>query len=205
MLYKKAFSKYSKIRKYQGDSMKICVFGAASATINQQYIDAVEKMGEYLALRGHSLVFGAGGRGLMGAAAKGFKKGGAYIHGVIPEFFKTGDISVVEPVFDRCDKVTYTNTMRERKAIMEDDADAFIIVPGGIGTFEELFEILTLKQLGRHSKPIAVYNVLGYYDFMEKMLDHAIDENFIRNEFKLLYHVFDDVEAMADYVESKGE
>lgn len=185
--------------------MKICVFGAASATIDSRYIDAVEKMGEYFAQRGHSLVFGAGGKGLMGAAAKGFKKGGAYIHGVIPEFFKTGDISVVEPVFEFCDKVTYTQTMRERKAIMEDDADAFVIVPGGVGTFEELFEILTLKQLGRHSKPIVIYNVLGYYNFMEQMFDRAINENFIRPQFKLLYHVFDDVEKMTDYIESKGQ
>ena len=185
--------------------MKICVFGAASATINSRYIDAVEKMGEYLALRGHSLVFGAGGKGLMGAAAKGFKKGGAYIHGVIPEFFKTGDISVVEPVFDQCDKVTYTQTMRERKAVMEDDADAFVIVPGGVGTFEELFEILTLKQLGRHSKPIVIYNVMGYYNFMEQMFDHAIAEAFIRPEFKQLYHIFDDVKEMTDYIEVKGK
>lgn len=185
--------------------MKICVFGAASASINPQYIQAVEKMGEYFALRGHSLVFGAGGKGLMGAAAKGFKKGGAYVHGVIPEFFKTGDISVIEPVFDMCDQVTYTQTMRERKAVMEEQADAFVIVPGGVGTFEELFEILTLKQLGRHSKPIAVYNVLGYYNSMEQMFDHAIEEGFIRPEFKMLYHIFDDVEKLADYIESKGE
>ncbi len=140
--------------------MKICVFGAASSEIDEIYINAVEELGENLAKRGHELVFGAGGNGLMGAAARGFKRGDGKVYGVIPSFFRDENI---EAIFDKCDELIFTETMAQRKTKMEDIADAFIVVPGGIGTFEELFEVLTLKQLGRHTKPIAVYDIDGYY------------------------------------------
>lgn len=179
--------------------MNICVFGAASSEIDDKYIKAVELMGETLAKAGHNLVFGAGGQGLMGAAARGFKKGNAKLVGVIPEFFKDADI---EAIYEECDELIYTNSMRERKAKMEELADAFIIVPGGIGTFEELFEVLTLKQLGRHKKSIVIYNVDGYYDSMESMLDHSIDEHFVRENCKMLYSVFADLQSMIDYLEA---
>lgn len=133
--------------------MKICVFGASSAHIDDVYIKTVEELGEKMARRGHSLVFGAGGSGLMGAAARGVKRGGGHVHGVVPSFFKERGI---EKLFEDCDELTITETMRERKAIMEDLADAFIITPGGVGTFEELFEVVTLKQLNRHDKAIAL-------------------------------------------------
>ena len=120
--------------------MKICVFGAASAHIDDIYVKKIEELGEMLAKRGHSLVFGAGATGLMGAAARGFKRGGGYIHGIIPEFFREEGVEII---YDDCDKMTYTKTMSERKQKMEDDCDAFIIAPGGIGTFEEFFEVLT--------------------------------------------------------------
>ncbi|MDE6156316.1 MAG: TIGR00730 family Rossman fold protein, partial [Eubacterium sp.] len=172
---------------------------AASSEIDEKYVTAVEKMGEELAQRGHNLVFGAGGQGLMGAAARGFKKGKAHIIGVIPEFFKEAEVEVI---YEECDELIYTDTMRERKAKMEDLADAFIIVPGGIGTFEELFEVLTLKQLGRHKKAIALYNVDGYYDSMESMLEHSIDEHFVRENCKMLYSIFSDLQSMIDYLEA---
>ena len=136
--------------------MRICVYGAASPIIDPEYIRLVEIMGEKMAKRGHSLVFGGGGNGLMGAAARGVKKGGGHILGVIPKFF---DDEKIEAVYSECDELIEPDTMRERKQIMEDNAEAFIIVPGGIGTFEEFFEILTLKQLCRHNKPIAIYNL----------------------------------------------
>ena len=139
--------------------MKICVFGAASAHIDNIYIRAVEELGEKMAKRGHSLVFGAGATGLMGAAARGVKRGGGKIHGVIPDFFRDEE---VEAIYEGCDKITYTENMSERKRVMEDEADAFIITPGGIGTFEEFFEVLTLKQLGRHDKTMAILNISGY-------------------------------------------
>ena len=179
--------------------MEICVFGAASKTIDKKYIDAVEAMGEHLAEKGHNLVFGSGCTGVMGAAARGFKKGGGKTHGVIPTFFK-------EDLYDfvdwNCDKMTYTETMRERKAVMEDAADAFIVTPGGAGTFEEFFEVLTLKQLGRHRKPIAIYNIDGYYDKMIDTMEYSIEKEFIKPTCRALYRVFDSLDGIAEYLEN---
>ena len=124
--------------------MRICVFGAASPTIDPEYIKRVEELGRELARRGHSLVFGAGANGLMGAAARGVHEGGGRVLGVIAKFFDEED---VEAIYDKCDELIFTDTMRQRKETMENNADAFIVVPGGIGTFEEHFEILTSKQL----------------------------------------------------------
>jgi len=179
--------------------MNICIFGAASSEIDEEYVKAVEKLAQELAQRGHNLVFGAGACGLMGAAARGFKKGGAKITGVIPEFFRDAQI---EAIYYDCDELIYTESMHERKAKMEELADAFIIVPGGIGTFEELFEIMTLKQLARHNKPIAVYNINGYYDKMEEMLSHAVKESFIRENCQMLYMYFTQPEGLTDYIEA---
>lgn len=179
--------------------MKVCVFGAASAHIDEIYIKTVEELGQKLAVRGHSLVFGAGNTGLMGAAARGFKKGGAYIHGVVPHFFKERGIEIL---YTECDELTYTDTMRERKAIMEDEADAFIITPGGIGTFEELFEVLTLKQLGRHSKAVAILDIDGYYKGLESFMQTAQDEKFITENCRELYRIFNDIDSVIAYVEN---
>lgn len=179
--------------------MQICVFGAASKTIDKKYLDAVENMGEFLAKRGHNLVFGSGCTGSMGAAARGFRKGGGKTHGVIPEFFKEDLHDFVDW---NCDEMTYTETMRERKAVMEELADAFVITPGGSGTFEEFFEILTLKQLGRHRKPIAVYNIDGYYDKLEDMLEYSIETEFIKPNCRVLYKYFTDLDEMLHYLEN---
>lgn len=179
--------------------MKICIFGAASAHIDEKYIRLVEELGEKLARRGHSLVFGAGATGLMGAAARGFKKGGGFIHGVIPDFFRNEGI---EQIYGECDKITYTDTMSERKQIMEDDADAFIITPGGIGTFEELFEVLTLKQLGRHDKAIAFYNIENYYDDLENFMRTVTERKFITFKCYEMYSYFDTAEDIIDYLEN---
>ena len=179
--------------------MRICVYGAASPTIDHSYIETVEKMGKEMVLRGHSLVFGGGGNGLMGAAARGVRSEGGKILGVIPKFFDEEDI---EAICDFCDELIQPNTMRERKQIMEDNADAFIVVPGGIGTFEEFFEILTLKQLCRHNKPIAIYNINGYYDELNMVLIEAMKKNFIREDCSDLYEITDDLEKVFAYVEN---
>ncbi len=179
--------------------MKICVFGAASAHIDDIYVKKIEELGEMLAKRGHSLVFGAGATGLMGAAARGFKRGGGYIHGIIPEFFREEGVEII---YDDCDKMTYTKTMSERKQKMEDDCDAFIIAPGGIGTFEEFFEVLTLKQLGRHKKAIAVYNIGNYYDELENFMKVVYERKFINFKCYEMYSYFDSAEEIADYLES---
>ena len=180
--------------------MNICIYGASSDAIDPVYLTRVENLGETLAGRGHGLVFGAGARGVMGAAARGFHKAGGNIKGVAPTFFNVDGI-----LFEHCTEFVPTETMRERKQIMEDSADGFIIAPGGIGTFEEFFEILTLKQLGRHAKPIAIYNVNGYYDSMLAMLEKSADENFMRRLTLDLYKVFDDDNKMIDYLENSNE
>ncbi len=179
--------------------MKICVFGAASDKISDTYIKTVEAMGEKLAQRGHSLVFGAGGNGLMGAAARGVKRGKGEIYGVIPHFFREEN---VEKIYDECTELIFTDTMAQRKTKMEDLADAFIVVPGGIGTFEEFFEVLTLKQLSRHTKPIAVYDINGYYKNMDAFLEVAYHEQFIREDCRELYCYSDDAEEILDYIEN---
>lgn len=177
--------------------MNICVFGAASSEIDKKYMNAVENLCEKLAIDGNNLVFGAGGQGLMGAAARGFKKGKAHIVGVIPEFFKEANI---EAIYDNCDELIYTESMRERKATMEEKADAFLVAPGGIGTFEEMFEVLTLKQLGRHNKPIVIYNYEGYYNDLKALIDYSISEGFIREACKTLYGFTDNEKEIIKYL-----
>lgn len=174
--------------------MNICVFCASSETIDNSYLQSGERFGEMLAENGHTLVFGAGKYGIMGAVARGLRSKGGKATGVIPTFFEDSDVT-----FTDCELV-YTQTMRERKQIMEDRSDAFVIMPGGIGTFEEFFEILTLKQLHRHSKPIVIYNVNGYYDSMLGMFEAAISENFMSDKCRGLYAVTDSAEKVFEYL-----
>ena len=179
--------------------MRICVFGAASPTIHREYIEKVEALGREMAKRGHSLVFGGGGNGLMGAAARGVHDGGGHIMGVIPKFFEN---ETVEEIYEFCNELVWTDSMRQRKQIMEDHADAFIVVPGGIGTFEEFFEILTLKQLCRHNKPIGLYNIRGYYDDLNRMMAVAMEKNFVRDNCSELYFITDDPQELLGYIET---
>lgn len=179
--------------------MRICVYGAASPTIDPEYIRLTEIMGEEMAKRGHSLVFGGGASGLMGAAARGVKKGGGSILGVIPKFFENENI---EAIYNECDEMLTPDTMRERKQLMEDNADAFIITPGGIGTYEEFFEILTLKQLCRHNKPIAIYNIMNYYDGVNEVIRQAMQKNFIRENCNSLFITTDNLDELFAYIEA---
>lgn len=182
--------------------MRICVYGAASPTIDNEYIVKTEIMGAEMVKRGHSLVFGGGGNGLMGAAARGVKSEGGYILGVIPRFF---DEENIEAICDTCDELIQPETMRQRKQIMEDNSDAFIVVPGGIGTYEEFFEILTLKQLCRHTKPIAIYNILGYYNELNHTMEQAIKKNFIKENCMDLFKIFDNLDDLFNYIEAPVE
>ncbi len=179
--------------------MKICVFGAASFEIDQKYIKSVEELGEMLVKRGHELVFGAGGNGLMGAAARGVTRQNGKIYGVIPTFFKN---EVIEEIYDKCDELIFTENMAQRKAKMEDLADAFIIVPGGIGTFEEFFQVLTLKQLGRHTKPIVIFDIDNYYKKLEEFIDFSMNQKFIKDNCKKLYGYETDPIKVFEYIEN---
>lgn len=179
--------------------MIVCVYGAASSEIDKNIIDKVYSLGKTLAEKGHALIYGAGSTGVMGAAARGFKSGGAFVHGVIPKFFEENDY---EGIFYDADKITYTETMAERKQIMEDGCEAFIIAPGGIGTLEELFQVLTLKQLGRHKKAIALFNIDGFYDGLLDFLDTAIEKGFINEEVEDLFAVLETEEEIINYIEN---
>ena len=177
--------------------MNICVYGASSDAIDKRYIEAGELLGEEMARRGHSLVYGGGACGLMGAVARGMTRGGGEIIGVAPSFFQVDGV-----LYDKCTEFIYTETMRERKQIMEDRADAFIMTPGGIGTYEEFFEILTLKQLDRHPKAIAVLNTLGYYDIINELMQRTADLHFMKPASMKLYETLDETSAMLDYIEN---
>ena len=133
----------------------------------------------------------------MGAAARGVRDGGGDIIGVAPDFFDVDGV-----LFEECTEFIYTKTMRERKQIMEESSDGFIVTPGGFGTFEEFFEILTLKQLERHNKAIAIYNVDGCYDMLFDFIARAMSENFIKEACKKLYRIFDNRDEMLDYIEN---
>lgn len=176
--------------------MVICVYGASSQQIHPDYLSGVEDFGRAMGKRGHALLFGGGDKGLMGAAARGVKGAAGTVIGVAPRFFNVDGV-----LYPHCDEFYYTDTMRERKQILEDKADAFVAVPGGIGTFDELFEILTLKQLGRHAKPIALLNLRGYYDPLLALLDKAISEGFMKEECRVLWAAFDKADALLDYLE----
>jgi len=177
--------------------MKICIYGASSDEINKEYIDKTALLGEEMAKRGHSLVFGGGATGLMGAAARGMSAHGGEITGVAPKFFNVDGI-----LYDKCTDFIYTENMRDRKFIMEETADSFIVAPGGIGTFEEFFEVLTLKQLGRHNKPIVLFNINGYYDSINSLLEMAVSQRFMKESCKGLVKSFSDISPMLDYIES---
>lgn len=178
--------------------MNICVYGAASKSISKKYIEKIELLGKMLGERGHSLVFGGGANGAMGAAARGAKLGNApKIIGVIPKFFNVDGV-----LSENCTEVLYTDTMRQRKKILEDSSDAFIVTPGGIGTFDELFEILSLKQLSRMNKPIVIFNSLGYYDSLIDMLKKAIEGNFMSEKNMRLFFSTDNIEEVFNYIEN---
>ena len=164
--------------------MNVCVFGASSTEIDQSYISATETLGEALAARNHTLIYGAGGSGLMGAVARGMTRGGGSVIGVVPSFFKVDGI-----LYEHCDEIVYTDTMRQRKQIMDERSDAVVVAPGGIGTYEEFFEIYTLKQLGKHNKPIVIFNINGYYDSLLELLKHTVQEKFMQASCLELYTV----------------
>ena len=177
--------------------MNICLFGAASALIDTDYMKAVEELGEMMAKKGHTMIYGAGATGLMGAAARGMSKvQGRKIVGIAPRFFDTDGI-----LYKQCSEMIYTDTMRERKSLMEEKADVFIMVPGGVGTLEEFFEVLTLNQLGQMKKPIAVYNVNGYFNELYDLLRHVVRSNFAEENILDMLTMYESAEEMLSDLE----
>lgn len=175
----------------------ICVYGAASNDIDQKYLDECERLGSLMAKRGFGLVFGGGDTGVMGATARGVRKAGGYIIGVAPSFFKVEGV-----LYPYCDEFLYPDTMRERKHVLEERASAFIAAPGGIGTFDEFFEIISLRQLGRHVKAVVLLDLFGYYEPLTAMIENAVKQKFAGNNMHELFKVAKTCEEALDYIES---
>ena len=161
--------------------MNICVYGASSNTIDSSYIEQTEYLGRQMAKRGHSLVYGAGANGLMGAVARGAHEEHGKIIGVAPSFFNVDGI-----LYENITELITTETM----------------TPGGIGTLDEFFEILTLKQLGRHGKAIVVYNQNGFFEPLLTMMSETAVKGFMTNATNEIYAVMDAADAILDYLES---
>lgn len=175
----------------------ICVFGSSSEKIDCDYLSAAEELGKALAARDYHVIFGAGKYGIMGAVARGVIAQNGKLTGVSPDFFVDMNVLVTD-----YGELILTETMRERKGIMEDSADAFVICAGGIGTLEEFFEVITLKQLGRHDKPIIILNTKGFYDPMIDMMEQSVAQKFMSGDVHKLYSVAESVDDVFTQLEN---
>ncbi len=155
--------------------MNICVFAGSSTGRNPAYLQAAEALGATIAQRGMGLVYGGASVGLMNAVAEGALAGGGQVIGILPQWLQ--DWEVAHPGLT---ELRIVSSMHERKAQMADLSDAFVVLPGGIGSLEEWFEVWTWLQLGIHKKPIGLLNVAGYYDQLKVFLDHVVTEGFLR-------------------------
>lgn len=173
----------------------VCVFGASRSQLAQKYVDAAYQTGLLLGQHGLSMVFGGGDAGLMGAAARGAHKSGAKIIGVIPEKLNRPGIP-----YPACDELRVTDTMHSRKAAMESLSDAFIGLPGGFGTIEEVMEVVTLKQLGYLDAPIVLLNTDGFFSALLDQFERCMAEAFTDRGFACLYFAADSPEAALDYI-----
>ena len=156
---------------------RICVFCGSSPGSRPEYRAATEELGTELARRNLGLVYGGGNVGLMGVLADAVLKAGGEAQGVIPENLMAREIA-----HNGLTKLHVVRSMHERKALMADLSDAFVALPGGFGTLEEFCEVVTWTQLGLHAKPCGVLNVVGYYTPLLAMLDHAVQERFLKIE-----------------------
>lgn len=175
----------------------ICVYCSSSSAVDTEFFRITGELGIAMAHRNHALVYGGGNPGLMGAIGESVHEAGGHVVGVIPEYFVQNGLAYTD-----CDELIVTQTMRERKATMEARADAFLALPGGFGTLEELFEILTNKQLGFHAKPIVILNAQGFYGPLINLFEHVYASRFAKPETRDLYLVTPDVQAALDYIEN---
>ena len=179
--------------------MRICLYGAGSASIKSKYLDESYRLGQEMAKRGHELVFGGGSTGVMGAVSKGVIENGGKSLGIAPEWMEE-----FEGICKDCDEFIYTNSMDERKSLFLKHSDAFIIAPGGIGTLDEFFEIIVLKKLNRHEKKIVIFNMFDYYDPMLEMIDFMIEEGVMKEEIdKNTFKIADSIEKVFKILEEE--
>ena len=171
----------------------ICVFCGSQSGTDLRYRQAAIELGGLLAQRGHGLVYGGGHVGLMGVIADTVLEAGGSVTGVIPR-----PMTERELAHETVTKLYVVSSMHERKALMASLSDAFIALPGGYGTLEELFEVIAWAQLGIHRKPIGLLNVAGYFDALLSLVDHMIGEGFIKTKYRGLFVTAEQPQALLD-------
>jgi uncharacterized protein (TIGR00730 family) len=176
----------------------ICVYCGAANDLAPHYIEVARTTGRLLADRGHTLVYGGGNRGLMGETARATHKAGGKVVGVIPQALVD-----LEQAYTESDELIVSDGLRDRKAILEARSDGFVVLPGGLGTMDELFEVLTLRQLRLHNKPIILVDTNDYFQPFIRLIEHIHTEGFVRPSYKLLYEVvaepLDAIRHIEDY------
>ena len=172
---------------------RICVFCGSSPGVDKEYARQAAALGIEIARRGYGLVYGGGNLGLMGAVSKAAYERGATVYGIIP-----GPLAAKEIAGETIGNIEVVETMHQRKARMAELADAFVTLPGGIGTLEELFETISWIQLGIHSKPMGLFNVNGFFNPLRQMLAHQIDQGFIPQRYSRLLVVEEEPSALID-------
>lgn len=175
----------------------ICVFCSSINTVDESYFLAAAELGKMLAERQWGLVYGGSDVGLMGAVARSVHVHGGTVIGIIPQTIHARGIA-----YETADELLITRDLRERKAAMETRSDAFIALPGGFGTLEEIIEVLTLKQLQTHSKPIIFLNINGFYNPLLALFEHFYELQFAKPSAKDLYFVAEDVPSAIAYIET---
>ena len=174
----------------------ICVYCSSSDAVLHEYVAAAEALGKGIGGRGLTLVFGGCNVGLMGAVARATKEAGGSVTGIIPDNMHNRGL-----LFDGCTDVKVTHDMASRKLAMEEAADAFIALPGGFGTLEEITQAITLKQLQYHTKPIVLVNTHGFYDKLLDFLEHTYELKFAKATYRELYHVAANAEQVFKYLD----
>ena len=178
--------------------MKICLFGASSNALDAIYYEQAKDLGREIAGAGHTLIYGGSDCGLMRSCSDGVLEAGGKLLGIAPRFFDDAGI-----LSRKCADFIFTETMSERKQKMEDEADAFIVVPGGIGTYDEFFETMTLKQLNLHAKPMALLNTCGYFSLLLQMLEDCAARGFMHPDCLKLFKVCETPAEAVQYVQSE--
>ncbi|TEU10383.1 MAG: TIGR00730 family Rossman fold protein [Anaerolineales bacterium] len=177
--------------------MRICVYCSSSSAVDRIYYSAARELGLLIASRGHSLIYGGGHSGPLGELARAVKAAGSRVVGVIPRSMKEMGLA-----YEQADEMIVTESMAERKAHMEQNADAFVALPGGFGTLEELTQVITMKQLNYVSGAIVVLNVAGFYDQLLSHFERIRRQRFAGPQSCQLYHVVASPSEALDYLES---
>ena len=180
----------------------VCVYCGSSPGRDETYVKAGHLLGRSIARAGLRLVYGGGTKGIMGAVAEGALRAGGKVTGIIPRFLINKEAT--ETALDRLDELLITENMHERKHRMFEKSDAFVALPGGIGTVEEIVEIMTWGQLGHHRKPIVFANINGFWDPMLSLLDHMAAEGFIHTAKRVQPLVINDPEAIVPAIMVAG-